>query len=215
MNRHPLRRSNSTNIHAARQPQPWRVATELELERLRWQLLDTVRGFKVTGLDLFFSAIFSSSDMVQAYFEPRPLEVGRGNSAGQFTVTPFDASLRAANSATRYGVLLPPERGLAGVASFLHAAGLYFITSSLARENCPASTISAHEARVHCRAWLEDGLRSLRFSEPALGATLTAAMEMGDFGDSDPDQVARLITARRLANLRIEDMWLSQPEVRP
>lgn len=68
---------------------------------------------------------------------------------------------------------------------------------------------------MHCQAWLEDGLRSLRFSEPALGATLTAAMEMGDFGDSDPEQVARLITARRLANLRIEDMWLSQPGGRP
>lgn len=130
MNRQPLRRSDRTNFLAGRQPQPWRAATELELERLRWQLLDTVRGFKVAGLDLFFSAIFSSSDMVQAYFEPRPLEVGRGNRAGQFTVTPFDASLRAANSATRYNVLLPPERGLAGVASFLHAAAC---TSSLRR----------------------------------------------------------------------------------
>jgi len=178
-----------------------------ELQYKSWGLLKILRGFKVAGLEPFFNLILANTEVVQAYFEPRSLNVGSKNSAGQFTFVPVNQSLLAASQAKRFEILLPHEKGLAGVAAFLHAGGLYFITSSLSGEPCSPAQLSRF-AREHSWAWLEDPLRALRSSNPALGATLTAGMEMGDFGECNQEQVARLITARRLANLGIEKLWL-------
>jgi hypothetical protein len=187
-------------------PYAWRPATPIEHRYQSWQILKVLRGFKVAGMERFFHSILANSGMVQAYFEPRVLPVDFGKAAGQINVMPFEESVSAAGKAKCFDILLRKEQGLAEVAAFLHGAGLYFITSSLGRDTCPDAKVSAHAAHEHNRAWLEDPLRALRSSNPALGATLTAGMEMGDFGECDPEQVARLITARRLANLGIEEL---------
>jgi len=189
-------------------PHVWRPPTQQELQYQSLQLLKILRGFKVGGLERFFNLALADTGVVQAYFEPRLINMGSDRSAGQLAVVPVNESLRAASQASRFDILPPHERGLAKVAAFLHAAGLYFITSSMRSDHRMQSEVSAHCAREHNRVWLEDALRALRADIPALGATLTAGMEMGDFGGCDPEQVARIITARRLANLGIEELWL-------
>jgi hypothetical protein len=183
----------------------------IEIERLRFQLLSTLRRFKVARLDNFLYCILRNTEAVEAYFEPKALTVNRGNATSRISLLPFEASLRAARKTLHYEILPPHERGLAAVAAFLQPAGIYCVTARAVRGACLPGEVSAHSARQYAKGWLEDGLRSLRSREPALGATLSATLDMGDDGDCDPQQVARLVAARSLANLNIERVWLPGP----
>ena len=182
--------------------------TEDQLDRLRRHVAVATPRMPVPEMDEFLGQMFAQPEVVTAYFRPTPM-VGRSVPPhATRMVLPFDHALRAAKRAAAMPVLWPQERGLAWLAAFVYPCGLFHgADPSLRhtpgpRKGAPADAL--HRLRYEL---LQDPLRQLRRCNLALGDTLAAALGLDGSDQCDAEQMARLVTAVRLATVELDQAW--------
>ena len=152
--------------------------------------------------------MFAQPDVVKAYFRPTPMLFRSVPHGATRMVLPFDHALRAAKRAGGMPVLWPQERGLAWLAAFVYPCGIFHEADpSLRYASRPgkgAPAVALHRLRYELQ---QDPLRQLRRRNLALGDTLAAALGLDGSDQCDGEQVARLLTAVRLATVELDQAW--------
>lgn len=216
----PPRRANSSRATSQNisRPNPF-PATVLDdsvpIEERRSFCRDRMVRFSRGQLDGFVDAVLADDQVVCALSACRLFEqFTSGRSEVRLSLRANDSSVLAARRAANSQILAPAERSLAGVAAYLYGIGLYMLSFELDRCKPPVLTIGLEQALIHRRMLLEEPLRKLRSEHPELGALMAAALELGSADDCDPEQLARVLTAVRLANLSTEQHWLGELKAR-
>ena len=104
-------------------------------------------------------------------------------------------------------MLLQHEKPLAWVGAFAYSCGLFLNTDPVHRKTSEIHAMDLRQVRETRYLVLAEAFHVLRNRNNAVGETLGAAMGVLNPHDCDPDQIARIGTAVRLANLRIESLW--------
>ena len=104
-------------------------------------------------------------------------------------------------------MLLPHEKPLAWVGAFAYSCGLFLKTDPVHQKTSEIHAMDPRQVREARYLVLAEAFHVLRNRNNAVGETLGAAMGVRNPHDCDPDQIARIGTAVRLANLRIESLW--------
>ena len=144
-------------------------------------------------LNTFLESVFADDDLVRAYVQPV-------NSLETPVRLMVHQSMADANSTRCHqGFLHPYEREVAIVAAFVYRCGYYLCASQHILQPCPscAATSGSHLEciRTARRQLLEEPLRQLRRSTPALGQTLGQVLGMDGGDNCDRHQVARIQAA--------------------
>jgi len=185
-----------------------------EIELLRQRLHQQRPRLGDPALERFAQQLFADDLIVEAYFHPR--EQGRGADVGANAAAarrqvprlliPFELASAAAQQAQRAPLLLPHERPLASVATLVYPSGL-FLGALLSQSPSAARPTDANLSKAMTRLLVEDALHQLRGQHHGLADTLGAVLGLGDDGDCQPKQVARIASAVVLASLPVTELW--------
>ena len=176
----------------------------------RAKLMTALRPFACQQLESFLEAALEDSAVLQALSGERNVRyIHPREGRRRLTVTATETSVRAAEVAQRYRALLPHERPVAGVGAFFYGLGAYHLYRTYkGRLNLPPLASALALAREERLQLLADPLRALRSSAPGLGSLMTEVLGQRIQEHTDRQQVSRVFTAVRLANLRTEQAWL-------
>lgn len=178
-----------------------------QITQLRAHVATAIPPLPHPGLELFLGSLMDSPATVSAYFRPTRVFVPQYGRPLVQWVLPFDFALEAARKAAAMPSLLPQERALAWLAAFAYPVG-HFFAADTSRGAAAFTDVPQEQRLQDIRAlFVEDGIRALRRKHPVLAETLKAALGFGPSEACDSQQVARLVSAVRLATLRIEQMW--------
>ena len=183
------------------------------VEMLRAGIHARRRTLAEPDLEVFLQSVFEDDLVVESYFPPSCLMLPRpvqGRVTFNAKVTPFDASLKAANLAASTLCLSWEEKRVAYAASLVYSCGLYHSVHPVIFRNGRASRVALSAARETTALLLEDALRGLRARNPLLGAKMTAAVT-GRVNDEEwvsPQLLARLHGAVHLSNMPALRTWL-------
>lgn len=172
----------------------------VELSRYILRTLPTLPGDDLNG---FLYTLFNDGSVVTAYM--RTLEVREVD--GFRLYLPFDLAWQAGVRAHGSELLLPHEKPLAWVGAFAYSAGRFVRSNPEHGGASAAHALDAQQARYMRYLVLADALNNLRKRNSAMGETLAVALGLTNSHECDPDQVARIGAAVRLANMRIESIW--------
>ncbi len=216
----PPRRANSSRATSQNcsRPNPF-PATVLDdsvpIDERRLFCRDRLLRFSRGMLDGFVDTLLADDQIVFAFSACRVFEsCASGRPEVRLKLRANDSSVLAARRAANKPGLARAERSVAGVAAYLYGLGLYQLSFELDRCKPPVLPIGLKHAQAHRHDLLDTPLRKLRSVQPELGAVLTAALELGSACDCEPEQLARVLTAVRLANLPTEQQWLGELVVR-
>ena len=97
------------------------------------------------------------------------------------------------------------------MAAFVAGLGLYMLhRSGLSEQSRPPTRLALHWAQEYRVILLEEPLRALRRRAPGLAGLMADVLEMPFTSESsDPDQVARVLSAVRMATLPTQALWLT------
>jgi hypothetical protein len=218
-NQEPSMNQPSRRPHSSRNPSPNLSrskpfpATVLDdsvpIDERRLSCHDMLIRFSRGLLDNFVETLLSDDRVVYAFSACRVFEGASSDRTGTRTFRRAnDTSVLAARRAANSKLLAPGERSVAGVAAYLYGLGFYQLSFQLDRCKPPALQIGLQHAQAHRHALLDAPLRKLRSEHPDLGALLTASLGLGSACDCEPEQLARVFSAVRLANLPYEQSWL-------
>lgn len=177
--------------------------TPAQIEELKRHIQRTLPILPGEDLNLFLRAVFEDPSVVSAYMSA--MEVQDGQSSQSYL--PFDLAWQAGKQAHGSALLLPHEKPLAWVGAFTFSCGLFQCTDIFQRKINDTHAKEPKQVRDARYLVLADAFHLLRNRNNAVGETLGAAMDVLNAHDCDPDQIARIGTAVRLANLRIESLW--------
>ena len=187
----PTSVSRSTPSHAER----------TQSQRLAFR--DALPDIPQADYDAFAHALVANEDLVSCYFEPQV--IASGGRCEQ--ILPLEAALRAGRRAASMSVLLPHERQVAHLAAFLQPCGLFLCAQASTIEALGIRSLDSRRCTAARYILLVDAIAVLRRANPGLGSTLGAVLQVEGGDDVDPDQVARIATAARLATLRLNALW--------
>ena len=159
----------------------------------------------------FFETVLLDSEVVNALHARQPrtsqteILMNGGNSTG------LQCSEQASGRASTSTLILPAEREVAAVCAFVSGLGLYMLhQSGLWRQAQPEPSLALHWAQEYRESILEIPLRVLRREQPELAGLMAEVLEMSVRGNScNPEQVARILAAVRLATLPNQAAWLA------
>lgn len=155
----------------------------------------------------FLHDMFSDRMVLSAYFQEHELEVG-----GQIQrVLPFNLAWQAGRQAHGSQPLLPHEKSLAWVGAFAYGSGLFLAMDPNMRPTLQDQTSVSSQFVQHLRSMaLAAPLRRLKGKHAGMADLIAAAVSVShaDDGENDADQAGRLAAAVRLANLKVEALWL-------
>ena len=154
-------------------------------------------------LNLFLATLFQDRTMISVYMRAREVQ----EEASSRICLPFDLAWQAGVRAHGSALLLPHEKPVAWVGAFAYSCGLFLSTDPVHQTTCQTHAMDPLQARHTRYLVLAEAFHVLRNRNNAVGETLGAAMGLLNPHDCDPDQIARIGTAVRLANLRIESIW--------
>lgn len=182
--------------------------TAPQIEKLREHVARSIPQLPDSNLDRFLGSLMDSAAIVSAYF--RPTRVMASTAARQplmQLVLPFDFALEAARKAASAQILLPQERPVAWLAAFTYPVA-HFYAADTAR-GPDAFTELPHQQRLSSlrHSLVEDALRAMGRRHGVLAQTLAAALGFEPSEVCEAQQVARLVSAVRLATMRIEQLW--------
>lgn len=178
-----------------------------QLARLRMHVARSVPVLPDPGLELVLGALMDRPEILSAYFRPTRVFLAAQRQPLVQVVLPIDCALDAARKAGMMPGLLPQERSLAWLAAFVYPVA-HFYMADTARGAAALTEMPAAEQLRELRLLLvEDALRLLRIRHRALADTLAAGLDFGVSDICEPQQVARLVSAVRLAVLRIDQLW--------
>lgn len=182
--------------------------TDTQLDRLRRYAVAAAPTLPLRELEAFIGELFIAPEVVAAYFRPVTVHDGANPRQPTRQVLPFELATVAARKAAAMPGLAPHERAVAWAAAYTYPAGLFAAAESSMRVAVEAGRIKSFGEEQMLRAvLLRDAVRRLRRRNPALGATFAALMDFGSEDDCDPEQVARLAAAVRVAVLGIKQAW--------
>lgn len=171
-----------------------------ELSRYIQRTLPMLPG---EDLNLFLNTLFEDRTMVSVFMRGREVHEDHGS---RFHL-PFDLAWQAGVRAHGSALLLSHEKPLAWVGAFAYSGGLFLCADPVYRESSRADPMDPSRIRNMRYLVLAEAFHVLRSRNNAVGETLAAAMGLMNTQDCDPDQIARIGAAVRLANLRIESLW--------
>ena len=181
-------------------------AARTHAERMQSQRLafrDALPDIPQAGYDAFAHALVESGDLVSCYFEPQVIDVGGRREP----LLPLEAAMRAGRRAASMSVVLPHERQVAYLAALLQPCGLFLCAQASTIEALGIRSLDNRRCNAARYILLVDAIAVLRRANPGLGSTLGAVLQVEGGDDVDPDQVARIATAVRLATLRLNAIW--------
>lgn len=179
-----------------------------QLDRLRRHVATSVPLLPTPDLDRFLGELFSAPEVVSAYFRPTLIHDRADPELPTRNVLPFDVAMAAAKKAAASPSLLPHERGLAWLAAYTYPCGIFAAADPSLRPLPEVDLITQQSDVKALRSMLiRDALRRMRNRNQPLGDTLAAVMDLGIDEQCDPQQIARILTAVRLAVVGIEQMW--------
>lgn len=171
-----------------------------ELSRYIQRTLPMLAG---EDLNLFLNTLFEDRTMVSVFMRGREVH----EDCGSRFHLPFDLAWQAGVRAHGSALLLPHEKPLAWVGAFAYSGGLFLCADPIHRPDIGNDAMDAKRVRNMRYLVLAEAFHVLRGRNNAVGETLAAAMGLMNTQDCDPDQIARIGAAVRLANLRIESLW--------
>jgi hypothetical protein len=178
-----------------------------QIHKLRAHVARSIPPLPDSDMDRFLGTVVDSDVIVSAYFRPTRVCLTQRRQALVQLVLPFDFAMEAARKAAAMPALLPQERALAWLAAFTYPIAHFYAADTGRGAAAFTAAPDAQQLRALRQALLEDALRGLRGSDLALADTLAAALGYEPTEVCDVQQVARLMTAVRLATLRIEQLW--------
>ena len=153
-------------------------------------ILSRMHEVQNRGLNRFMADVFANEDLAEEY-----VMALRQSYPGAPIVTPLMLCVEAANRAARYPQLLHWERELVVVASLVYPCGFFWNTWGDMSAPVRSYRQLAKDISFTRQCLLEDPLRQLRKTDPAVGQTLACLLGMGDDEGMDPMQLARLQAA--------------------
>lgn len=182
--------------------------SEPQLNRLRRYIAASVPVLPCSELETFLGELFLAPELVSAYFRPTVVGDLSNPALARRNVLPFEKALAAARKAQLMRVLLPQERGLAWLAAFTYPCGIFAAADpSLLPQMEGKRFAQPMDPRVLRSLLIEDGIRKMRVSNQPLADTFAAVLDFGVDEQCDPQQVARVLTAVRMAVVDIERLW--------
>lgn len=180
-------------------------------ESLRVTLEQRRYHYSDQRLERFALEFFADDNMVWAYYFPReagpnPHQTAYGTVAQldmKAVWTPLNGATAAAVRAQAMPIVQPHERELVHLATLLYPCALFHSVRSTVmgghlRIAVPPSWL------VQMRSgFLADALRTLRHHDPAMARSLSAVLDVPGEGAVNPEQVSRLASAVRLAQLTL------------
>lgn len=180
--------------------------TPEQIEILREHVARSIPPLPEPGLERFLGSLMDSPAVVSAYFRPTRVVSAVNHEVVQ-VVLPFDFALEAGRKAASAHILLPQERPVAWLAAFTYPVARFYVADT-GRGPDAFTELPTQEHLSSLRGWLvEDALRGMGWRHAALAETLRAALGFEPSEVCEPQQVARLVGAVRLATLRIEQLW--------
>ena len=173
------------------------------------------------NLERFALQLFTDDNLVWAYFFPRAVTSGSSGSptlhyqpiapVAQLDMktvwTPLEVATAAADQARSLALVLPHEREFIHLVTLVYPCALFHCVRSTAMGGYDRIAPSP-DWLVHLRGlFVADALHTLRSQEPAMADTLTAVLGIPGQGNTDPNLVARLASAVRLAHLQTQAIW--------
>ena len=177
--------------------------TPAQIAQLSRYIQRTLPMLPGDDLNLFLSTLFEDQTMVSVYMRAREVQETQSSRI----CLPFDLAWQAGARAHVSALLLPHEKPLAWVGAFAYSCGLFLNTDPVHRKTSEIHAMDPRQVRETRYLVLAEAFHVLRNRNNAVGETLGAAMGVLNPHDCDPDQIARIGTAVRLANLRIESLW--------
>ena len=179
--------------------------------KLRKHVAASVPAMSCAELDQFLCDLFAQDEVLTAYF--RPTEIYLPQSAGALkTVLPFDLALLAAKRASAMPVLFPHERRLASLAALVYPCAIFHAADPSLRSMTRSDGKGREEdLSLLQQVLIEQPLRTLRCSNSVMAHTLSAALGSDVADDTEPHQVARLVSSVRLATVGIDRLWRGLP----
>jgi hypothetical protein len=187
--------------------------TTEQIERLRLHVAQSIPPLPDAGLDQFLGTLMDSVTTVSAYFRPTRLVDATASHGLVEVVLPFDFALEAARKAAGMPSLLPQERALAWLAGFTYPVAHFYAADTSRGPDAFTQLPDAQRLQELRLALIEDPLRGLRRRHCALADTLGAALGCEPTDVCEPQQFARIVSAVRLATLRIQQLWTEVGDV--
>jgi hypothetical protein len=157
-------------------------------------------------LNLFLSTLMEDASVVAVLMRPREVQEEQERADSRVHL-PFDLAWQAGVRAQGSALLLPHEKPIAWVGAFAYSCGLFMCADPIYREDAGTEPLDPKRVRNMRYLVLAQAFHELRNRNNAVGEALAAAMGLMNPDDGEPDQIARIGTAVRLANLRIESLW--------
>lgn len=197
-----------TGATCAHRQQPTKPASTAEL---REAILRSPTVMNSPTFRVFFETLLANTEVVKAFHTCQPASPQDRLHANWPGSTGLQSSEQASGRARTSPMIWSAEREVAAVAAFVTGLGLYMLhQSGLWRQARPEPRLALHWAQEYREANLEDPLRALRRREPAHAGLMAEVLELPVRGDpSDPDQLARVLSAVRLATLPTQATWLT------
>ncbi len=188
-----------------------RAAKKPTISEKRDAILRSPTVLNAPSFGEFFDTVLLDSEVVNAFHARQPrtshpeIQMSVGISTG------LQCSEQASGRASTSTLILSAEREVAAVCAFVSGLGLYMLhQSGLWRQAQPEPPLALHWSQEYRESILEIPLRVLRREQPELAGLMAEVLEMSVRGDScDPDQVARILAAVRLATLPNQAAWLA------
>jgi hypothetical protein len=177
--------------------------TPIQIAELARYIQRTLPILPGDDLNLFLSTLFEDQSIVSVYMRAREVQETQSSRI----CLPFDLAWQAGARAHGSALLLQHEKPLAWVGAFAYSCGLFLSTDPVQQKTSEIHAMDPRQVRETRYLVLAEAFHVLRNRNNAVGETLGAAMGILNPYDCDPDQVARIGTAVRLANLRIESLW--------